>query len=54
MNELIAAGAIGGWEIDAEDKVHVQKPGSKVAAKLKIGGGIALTQGGHSYHAGGA
>ncbi|MFH0783716.1 MAG: plasmid replication initiator TrfA, partial [Pseudomonadota bacterium] len=54
MNELIASSAIDGWEIDAEDKVHVQKPGAKIAQKLGMGGGIALTQGGHSTHVGGA
>ena len=54
MNDLMDSGAIDGGEIDAEDKVHVRKPGAKIAPKLEMGGGIAVTLGGHSCHTGGA
>ncbi len=54
MNDLMDSGAIDGWEIDTEDKVHVQKPGAKIAPKLNMGGGIAVTLGGHSSHTRGA
>jgi ClpP class serine protease len=45
MNELIASGAIQGWGIDVEDKVHMQKPAAKIILKLNSGGGLALTSG---------
>lgn len=47
MNELVNVGAIQGWHVDADDKLHVQRT-------RKLTGGKTIKRGGHSTHTRGA
>ncbi len=53
LDELVKAELITSWDIDHQDKTHVQKQ-KNLCSEIPNGGGIAVVRGGHSGRNGGA